>query len=310
MKKIIVISFLLIMGVCWYWYTSRPEYVVHQVLSSLKGKDESTFDRYVEFDSLSESLFFQTMAEPKENDGGYLGSFIAVVQNTILSLSYERNFKMVQEMKKMFFSEDYLPLEFPFVKSSIYGLRSGLIFVKEIKKEKEVVFVSFYHGEFNKKFVVKLKISGGKIREILNFNDLKRSYQESLLEKKVAENKRLRAFIESRLLRIDSTRMGKDEDNFFSYATKIIIEPKNISNKEIISLKFIVYLNDEYDQRKVIKEIEWTEKIQPGSETLIEISSLDVEVYRIFNLMKQLPKIEINEIRFSDGEEYLMEDAI
>ena len=181
MKKILIITgFVLVLaaagGLFYFWhYTSTPQYSVIMILRSIKGHDWEKFQKYVDTDSLCESLIddvsqFFTEKLEESGSGGILGKILNKGLGEALKPKIKEKFKEgLQQFVESSDRENERSGE----------LRKKLLMNSSItcmEKEGKIAVVALNIDDGSKEVTVKLKMrkyeNHWQLIEILNPGDI------------------------------------------------------------------------------------------------------------------------------------------
>jgi len=181
LKKILVIIGLVMVlaaagGLLYFWhYTSTPQYSVIMILRSIKSHDWEKFQKYVDTDSLCESLIddvseFFTEKLEESGAGGLIGKFLNKGIGEALKPKIKEKFK--ESLQKFVESSD--------TDNENRGeLRKKLLMnssIKCLEKEGKIAVVALNIDDGNKEVTVKLKMrqteNHWQLIEILNPGDI------------------------------------------------------------------------------------------------------------------------------------------
>lgn len=319
---------LLLGSVAWYvnWIHS-PEYSLHQAIEAVRKRDVAKFQKYVEMDTVTSSLFDQAVeiyfaknTDPNTSwANGIAQGFILMIKPQIIgkfkqsilegiadgkingdSISTEGSpFEKLKEMRISTEDSESLPFHFVNIayskkegKKAIVGNR---IFLERYNSDDFILDVSMYEMD-----------GYWQVNDI----DAKGFYNQIDVQetKMITEKNRAILYRLAKSLQFKSAiqvKRGSNDGWGFSKVVRASFPIKNISNKEIDSYSIAVTVTDATG--KLIAELPYTEEanLKPDTQKIITVDkeinpfiSTDVE---LFDMDSSAYQATVKEIKFLDG---------
>lgn len=326
--SIIIISCIAIGSILYWNYTKSPKYSLAQIEKSFKQHDISLFEKYIDIESLTNSLINDILDVQKkdvaknnfENLGESLGrGLVELLKPQFSQIAKQQLIKYVEtgdlEKQKHTNSTNNQNFSLLNILEKSGGTKSGFKGIEYIKKDGKVAYVGIvlYNEDYNTNLILDLKMRdrGGywQLIELSNFKDYINEIDD-LESKKINE---LNIPIIKEMGNTLNTEyfQTKNVTDSFGIEKKILftLELKNVGTKEIDEYK--ININCSTIDKKAFKKVELVDKsnISPGNigrgSWYVNMNIFDQNDKLIFETPQRNLKIdgEIEYVKFVDGSE-------